>query len=241
MVPGSRRSGRRRRARTASVAAAPARTGSRACAAQVLLQGFAGVVGVPVAAQCQVECGQRAPDPGNCGPDGQHDLLEVGAGGAGGGEHRYLITLVMMASGPSLRAWGAPPACRGDRRPAGTIPARAGSRLHHQRVSREEGEIPSISLTLAFYLNRRFMGRVGDARVRSPQARGAQREPHGQLPGRGPARAREARCGERAWQHRRGVKGLKRPLLTGDDDRTPVPRRVVAKVDSDEPPPAIQI
>lgn len=57
--------------------------GAQPGAAQVLLQRFAGVVGLSVAAQRQIEGGQRAPDPGEGGPDRQHDLLEVGAGGAG--------------------------------------------------------------------------------------------------------------------------------------------------------------
>ncbi|WP_348774674.1 hypothetical protein HEP84_55680 [Streptomyces sp. RLB1-33] len=41
------------------------------------------MVRVPVAAQRQVEGGQRTADPGDGGPDRQDDLLEVGAGGAG--------------------------------------------------------------------------------------------------------------------------------------------------------------
>ena len=75
--------GRRRPARTASAAAAPDRTGGQPAAAQVLLQRLAGMLVLPVPAQRQVEGGQRAAELGEREPDGQDDLLEVGAGGAG--------------------------------------------------------------------------------------------------------------------------------------------------------------
>ncbi len=56
---------------------------AQTCAPQILLQRFAGVVGLPIAAQRQVDGGQRSADPGQGGPDGQHDLLEVRADGSG--------------------------------------------------------------------------------------------------------------------------------------------------------------
>ncbi|MGW7260493.1 hypothetical protein [Streptomyces sp. NPDC054834] len=87
--------------------------GAETAAAQVLLEGLAGVVGLPVAAQGQVECGQGAADPGEGGPDRQRDLLEVGAGGAGEVD---AYGQDPVGRPPGLAPLGRPPSGVGERR-----------------------------------------------------------------------------------------------------------------------------
>ncbi|MEU7039099.1 hypothetical protein ABZ958_36370 [Streptomyces sp. NPDC046237] len=57
--------------------------GGQAAALQVLLQGFARVLVLPVAAQGQVEGRKRAAEVGERCPDGERQVLEVAAGGPG--------------------------------------------------------------------------------------------------------------------------------------------------------------